>query len=119
MAERFVKTAEEYAVGTGTGDVRLALTIGEGQFGTSRVRLAGAEIATASGPMSVKVGKRDEVKGKELFIRSVVNDVNSKTNKMSVTYRLSGGVKSQTTLVPGEVAKDNDLLVFETRFALK
>lgn len=118
MADKFVKTAKEYAVGSGAGVVKLALTIGEGQFGTSRVRLAGTEIGTASGPMSVTVGKRDEIKSKELFIRSVVNDVNSATNRMSVTYRLSGGTKAQKTVVPGKVEKDNDLLVFETRVAL-
>ena len=45
-----VTTDEEYSVGTGGGDIRLALTIGEGQHGTSRVTLAGNELATASGP---------------------------------------------------------------------
>ena len=85
-----VVTHEDYRVGAGAGEIRLTLTVGEGQFGTSRAKLDGLVLATGSGPMSIRVGRRSEVKGKTLFVRSIINDVNSLTNRMSVTYRLTG-----------------------------
>lgn len=113
-----VTTKEDYGVGTGAGVVELALTIGEGQFGTSRVKLGDAELVTASGPISVMVGKRSEVKGKTLFVRSVVNDVNSVTNRMSVTYRLTGGAADSKTIARGKVTQEGDALVFDASFSL-
>jgi hypothetical protein len=113
-----VTTKEKYRVGTGTGDIRLALTIGEGQFGTSRVRLDGSELATGSGPMSVKVGRRSDVKGTRLFVRSIINDVNSLTNRISVTYRLTGGTTGRKTTAKGRAAKQGDVVVFEASFSL-
>jgi len=113
-----VTTEENYDVGTGAGVVQLALTIGEGQFGTCRIKLGGVEIVTATGPISVRVGKRSEVKGKTLFVRSVVNDVNSLTNRMSVTYRLTGGAADGKTTARGKVTREGDVLVFDANFHL-
>lgn len=113
-----VITNDDYNVGAGAGDVRLALTIGEGQFGTSRVKLNEKELVTASGPISLRIGKRSEVKGKKLFVRSIVNDVNTLTNRMSVTYRLTGGTSERKTTAKGRVAQEGDFLVFEANFSL-
>lgn len=113
-----VTTTDNYPVGSGAGEIRLALTIGEGQFGTSRIKLNGSVLATGSGPLAIKVGRRSEVKGQLLFVRTVVNDVNSVTNRMSVTYRLTGGVEPLKTVVKGAVTVEGDILVFDANFSL-
>jgi hypothetical protein len=113
-----VTTNDDYRVGAGAGDIRLAVTIGEGQFGTSRAKLDGSELATGSGPFSVKVGKRSEVKGKTLFVRTVVNDVNSLTNRMSVTYRLTGGTEPAKIVAKGTVTQEGDVLIFDANISL-
>ena len=113
-----VTTSGNYRLGSGAGDVRLGLTIGEGQFGTSRTKLDGTVLATGSGPMMVRIGKRSELKGKSLTIRTVVNDLNSMTNRMSVTYRLTGGEEDQKVIAKGKVTAEGDLLVFDATFDL-
>ena len=99
--------------------VVLAVVIGEGQIGTTRVKLDGVALSvTATGPVTVTVGKASAVKGKELFIRSIVNDVNSLTNRMSVTYRLTGGAAAGHSIAHGSVVNEGDVLVFEATFSL-
>lgn len=113
-----VTTNESYSVGAGSDTVVLAVVIGEGQIGTSRVRLDGAELVTATGPITVAVGKPATVKGKRLFIRSIINDVNSLTNRMSVTYRLTGGAAPRQSIANANAPNEGDVLVFEATFSL-
>ena len=113
-----VVTNGTYAVGTGNQSLRLAVIIGEGQIGTTRVRLGSSELVTATGPVTVAIGKPAAVKGKSVFIRTIVNDVNSLTDKMSVTYHFSGGASTQTKIARGAVSKPGKLLIFEATFSL-
>ena len=113
-----VTTNGAYAVGTGNKPIKLAVIIGEGQIGTSRVRLGGSELVTATGPVTVSVGKPAAIKGKSVFIRTIVNDVNSLTDKMSVTYNFSGGASTHTKIARGTVSKPGKVLIFEATFSL-
>ena len=113
-----VTTNGTYAVGTGNRSITLAVIIGEGQIGTSRVRLGSTALVTATGPVTVNIGKPAAVKGKSVFIRTIVNDVNSLTDRMSVTYNFSGGPSTQTKVARGAVSKPGKLLIFEATFSL-
>lgn len=116
MADK-VKTDDTYQVGA--ADVFLSLTIGDGQFGTSDVFVGGTQIVRASGPIgSLRLGSGAAIKGKKLLVRSVVSDVSTMTNKMSVSYRLNGGTAPKAIVAKGSVATSGKTLVFETRFAL-
>lgn len=113
-----VVTNGTYGVGNGRGDIFLAVNIGDGQFGTSRAFLNGTVLATGSGPMVIRIGPARDLKSKTLMVRSIVNDVNSQTNRMSVTYRLTGGSADQKTVAKGRASLDGDTLVFDTTFTL-
>jgi hypothetical protein len=108
-----VKKGDDYTVGTGSGDIRLAVTIGEGQQGRSFVKLAGSEIVRGAGSLAVKLGPANKVKGKAVVVRSAVGDVLSATNKMSVTCRLQGGPAPKSVQARGSVTEEGDSLVFE------
>jgi hypothetical protein len=117
MAKSDVQLDESYRVGA--RDVFLSVTIGEGQFGTSDVFLEKVRIVRASGPIgSLRIGGGPEIAGKTLLVRSVVNDVSSRTNRMSVTYVLRGGRAEQKFTAKGNVAKEGKLLIFEAAFSL-
>lgn len=99
-------------------NIFLAVTIGEGQFGTSDVFLDADQLLRASGPIKLLIGKGSEIADKTLLIRSVVNDVNAATNRMSVKYRLTGGAAAGEFVAKGKVTDAGELLVFEATFSL-
>jgi hypothetical protein len=95
-------------------DVFLAVTIGDGQQGRSSVLLDKKEILRTSPPFSkFLIGAGPDLVGKTLTIRTVVNDVVATTNRMSVTYALSGGPSADKFTSKGTVRHDNDFLSFE------
>ena len=111
-----VKLAKEYEVRA--RDVSMSLTIGEGQFGTSDVLLDGKRIARASGSIgNLRIGTGTELVGKDLLVRSIVNDVSRNTNRMSVKYSFVGGSIRQEFIAKGSVADEGELLVFEGTFS--
>jgi hypothetical protein len=111
-----VIVAEEYRVKS--RNVFLSVTIGEGQFGTSDVLLDGERLLRASGPLKLLIGKGGDIVNKDLVVRSVINDVNSATNKMSVSYHLTGGAATPPFVAKGKVIEQGDLLIFEATFSL-
>ena len=103
----------------GSDDIFVTVAIGEGQHGTSAVLLGTTRIAVGSGPLRVKVGDGDDIKGEVVTVRSVVNDVLSQTNKMSVTYVFSGGKGKDTFTAKGVCKDEGGLLIFEAKFKLQ
>lgn len=112
-----VSVEKEYKVGTGT--ITLSLIVGEGQFGRSDVRLDAQRLVRASGSIgNLLVGQAADVRGKTLRIRTIVHDTVAATNRMSVTYKLSGGPQDRTFTSKGEVDHEGGNLVFEAVVAL-
>jgi hypothetical protein len=110
-----VKTVEDYKVGD--GDVFLSLFIGEGQTGTTEVFLGTRPLVTLSGHFgNLFIGKGPDLVGKKLQVRSVINDVISAHNLMSVTYELRGGTRARSFEADGEVATNGSLLRFRATF---
>ena len=114
MAEP-VKTVEDYRVGT--KDVFLSVEIGKGQTGTTEVLLGTKPIVTASGDIGgLFVGTGTEMVGKKLHVRSIINDVMSVHNEMSVQYQLRGGAKPQDFDAEGSVPTNGMPLRFRATF---
>ena len=110
-----VKTVEDYKVGD--RDVFLSLSIGEGQTGTTEVFLGTKPLVTASGDFgNLLIGNGQDLIGKKLSVRSIVNDVMSHHNRMSVTYHFKGGTKARNFVADGEVATNGSLLRFRGTF---
>lgn len=101
-------------------DVFLGVTIGEGQQGRSSILLDKKEILRAAPPIGrFLIDAGPDLIGKTLTVRTVVNDVVAATNRMSVTYRLSGGTSAAEFTSKGKVEHDNDFLVFEANFSFE
>lgn len=107
-----IKVEKDYKVGD--GKIAFSLVVGEGQFGRSDIRLNTQRLLRASGSIGdLLVGTGPEVQGKTLRIRTIVHDTVTATNRMSVTYKLSGGSQTKEFVSKGEVAKEGGNLVFD------
>lgn len=111
-----ITLAKDYAVRR--RDVFLSVTIGEGQQGRSSLLLDGKEVLRTSPPIGrFLVGSGEDLPGRVLTIRTIAHDVVAATNRLSVTYRLSGGVAPAEFTSRGKVDEDNDFLIFEGVFS--
>jgi hypothetical protein len=100
-------------------NVFLSLIIGEGQFGTSDVFVDNKRILRTSGSFGkLRLGKGSELAGKDLLVRTVVNDTVAQTNRMAVSYKLSGGSGPGDFVAKGKVGNEGDSLIFEATFSL-
>jgi hypothetical protein len=108
---------KDYKVGS--GKVELSLVVGDGQFGRSEVSLNTQRLLRASGSIgNLFVGKGPDIQGKTLRIRTIVHDTVAATNKMSVTYTLSGGSPSKSFTSKGQVDREGGNLIFEANVEL-
>ena len=105
---------EEYNVGG--GEVRISVIIGEGQDGRSRVYLDGNRIHDSSNLWRAFVGS--DVEGYELMVRTVITDVNSRTNRVATTYVLEGGADEERWELLDEVDEEGEDVYFRAKFAL-
>jgi len=106
----------EYEVGQ--GDLLLSVVIGEGQLGSSLVRLGERELAI--GDVSrLKVGKGSTIAGKQLYIKTVVTDVNDQTDRTSVRYELQGGEVQKVIDLEASVDEEGGSVIYRARFDLK
>jgi hypothetical protein len=95
-------------------DVTLAVTIGSGQIGSTRVFLGDKEIGSGGSILKLRLGPGPAIKPLGARVVSLVQDVQSNTNRVSVEYVLTGGVKKVTVVATATVANDLDLCRFET-----
>ncbi|HEV7608079.1 MAG TPA: hypothetical protein VGO61_12115 [Steroidobacteraceae bacterium] len=98
-------------------DVVLTIEIGDAQIGSSIVKLDGTEKGRGDIDKLV-IGAGPRIKGKALKTKSVVTDVNDKTNKTSVTYRLTGGKRNQEFTSLGTVDSNGDSIIYRALFRL-
>jgi len=112
-----VKLAEEYTVAA--ADVFLTVGVGEGQFGTTDVLIGDTPVLRASGPIGhLRLGRGRDLGGKTLLVRTIVNDVSTLTNRMSVRYQLTGGAAKRDVVSRGTVTQQGHFLIFEAAFSL-
>ena len=116
MPKPDVELEQTYAVGG--KDVRLSITIGEGQLGMSSVSLGTQLLVKASDTIGgLLLGSGSDLIDEELRVDTVVTDVSSLTNRMSVTYRLEGGKARKAWLAKGKVTSAFDTLFFRATFS--
>ena len=106
-----VKFNTEYEVSS--KDILLTIVIGNGQPGSSRVKLNGKLIAGRD-INGLVIGKGNEIKGSTLKITTVVNDFQINTNRTSVQYLLSGGTESKRYYLEANVDIDGDSVYYFT-----
>ena len=106
-----------YAVRPDT-DVSISVVIGNGQFGTIRVRLDGNKIAAGRQQVTAVLGKGSTVTNKTVDVISVVDDVNPSTNRTVVTYTLAGGAAPQSFQSDLNLANDWGVALHTATFQL-
>ena len=109
---KHVKKNVEYAVRN--ADVVLDITVGSGQIGSSTVLKGDKELASSGSILSVNLGPGAALKDTDVVVDSQVQDILAQTNKVSVQYVLSGGVKKAPFVAKTTVAKDLDMCRFTT-----
>ncbi len=92
--------------------VKLTVVIGDAQLGTSLVRIGTRQPLAVGQIKGLSLGKGSTLRGRTLFIKSVVTDVNDKTNHTSITYRLSGGVAPTSLGLEATVETEGDSIVY-------
>jgi hypothetical protein len=92
--------------------VTLSVIIGQAQLGRSVVKLEGEEIKRGINIRRAEIAVGSELTGKALTIKSVVTDVNDKTNRLSVHYELDGGPEPLVEDISTIVEQEGDSAIF-------
>ena len=95
--------------------MRLDITIGSGQIGSSTVLKGNRELGSGGSMLSLNLGPGANLKGTDVVVASLVQDVLTQTNRVSIEYVLSGGVKKESFVAKTVVDNDLDLCRFTTR----
>lgn len=88
-------------------NVTIDVVFGNGQFGTSVLRID-KKILKIGELKAFPLGKGAALAGHSISLKSIVTDVNDKTNKVSVSYAMKGGAQPLTFGLDGEVENDGD-----------
>jgi hypothetical protein len=97
--------------------VELKITIHFGQLGSTAIYLdAEKQLDETDSKISVSLGKGKDLRRKELRCSTMVQDVNTKTNKTAVTYKLSGGRKPYEEKLQKTVVEDGEIAWYTATF---
>lgn len=101
-----VKIEATYAVND-SRNVHLTINVGDGQMGTSAVVLDGTPVGIGQ-IKRLKLGQGAALRGKKMRIKTVVTDVNDRTNRTSVNHILEGGKATLPVKMSGQVDDEGD-----------
>jgi hypothetical protein len=108
-----VITDKTYTVGT--KDVILSVIVGEGQFGRHDIELAGDQLVRVTGDViELRLGAGADLAGKKLRVRTLGADINTNTNRLTMSYELRGGDGVLKFRASEKVASDFGSLLFKT-----
>ena len=94
-------------------DVFLTVTIGEGQLGTSFVFRDNVLLVKGGVVIgSLNLGAGTDLAGAAVSVDSIVNDVSSQTNRMSVRYVIENGGRRRAELATHEVDSEGTMCRF-------
>jgi hypothetical protein len=87
-------------------NVSITVVFGNGQFGTSILRvLKRIKIGDLD---AFVMGKGSALRGRKATLKSIVTDVNDRTNNVSATYTLRGGPQPLEFTLEGVVDNEGD-----------
>lgn len=110
------RISRSYTVGS--GPVRLRIAVGDGQFGSSVVKLDSDEIASGVLAMLL-IGQGSDLRGSKLAVATTVTDVQRASNRTSVTYELSGGPSTDAHPMDADVEKDGGSVLYVAKFEFR
>ncbi len=95
-------------------DVTLSITVGEGQVGSTSVLRDGKPVASAGGILVLNLGPGANLVDSTVSISTLAQDVLAETNRVTVSYALSGGEKQDPSVSKAVVDNDFDFCRFTT-----
>jgi hypothetical protein len=102
-----------FDVAQANGRLHLTVTIGEGQLGASTV-FRGGTVLVKGGVVvaNLDLGNAGDLHGTNVVVDSIVNDISSHTNRMSVTYVVTDSGKKQKFIARHKVENEGELCHF-------
>jgi hypothetical protein len=107
--------SEFYRVHDDDREVKLGITIGHAQPGTTNVTLDTEPLRSTSGDpqkFECAVGTGKEANGKTLYCASTLRDQRTETNKTSVRYSLTGGPEPFEQTLEKTVQNDGEVVFY-------
>jgi hypothetical protein len=117
MSVKSVNFDSSYVVGGGAGAVTLSVIVGDGQFGTSLVTADATDFPPGD-VSELELGTASALRGTLLKIKTIVTDINDRTNSTSLTYSLRGGVAPLDAIVSATVDEEGGSVVYRATFQL-
>ena len=97
------------------GRVQLTVTIGEGQLGATTVFRDGSVVVKGGVVIgNLDLGDGGDVQNTGVSVESIVNDISTQTNRMSVTYAVTNNGQRRTFTSRHKVDNEGDLCRFVT-----
>jgi hypothetical protein len=97
-----------------SGPIKLSVTIGDAQVGGSVVFIDGKKLKQSGAIVDLPLGNAAALVGKAVVVRTLVSDINPKSNHTSVTYVLEGDSTARMTL-SREVPAHGDAVRYVTK----
>ena len=100
------------------GSITLTIIIGNAQLGSSLVKLDNKELDRGKID-NLLLGAGPDIAGKTLSIKSVITDVNDKTNLTSIRYVLKGGKVDKDYDLNATVDEEGASIIYRAKFELQ
>ncbi len=114
MAKTSIDTL--YEVGTGNGLLTFELNVGFGQPQLTTIRLNRKNIKeTTDSPVTLDLGTARDLIGQTLSVITTVKDFNPDTDKSSVAYLLTGGMRDQRWYLENDMATSGGIIIYTFR----
>lgn len=101
-----------------TGPIKLTVLIGDAQVGGSVVTVNNKRKSQTGQIVDLPLGDASDLADKTVLVRTLVSDINPKSNHTSVTYQLVGSTTAKMTLAR-EVPDHGDAVRYITTLEFK
>jgi len=109
---------ETVQVSADASQVELSVVVGNRQYGTILVVIDGNVVTQGSIITDYVLGSASDLNGKQVIVRSVVNDVNTATNMTTMKYTFDDGTNTKNFKATGEVEEDFAMIGYVATFTI-
>ena len=111
---KVVTHVDECDLNGSTGDVRLAVSYGDGQTGTAMVIRNGSVLAAGADLSHVLLGTAEDLTGQSVIVRSTISQTNKSTPHFSAVHTVSASRMHEQFIVPDEFDQGTSAAMAET-----
>lgn len=104
---------------SGNEVVIITIEIGNGQIGSSIVKIENNNLGDFENSFSLEIGKNKDLKGKQLSIITMIHDINPSSDKIEMSIQIEGGKNIHNQVIfdsslpsSGSIANSNFYVFF-------